>query len=481
MDVQYDPPMRNPDFEVDWEPDDPENPRNWSIWYRSFIVGAVSFSTTCVILYSTSYTSGVPGIQKEFGIESRTMVLLGLTTYLLGLAAGCLILAPLSEMYGRRLIYLVTTALFAVLMIPVALAPNLAAVLVSRVFSGFFGSATIASAPGTVNDVVSEKHRALAFSLWSLGAMNGPVLGPIIGGFVYQYLGWRWTNWVVLVCAGVSLVALAFSKETYAPAILRAKTQKKQKETEDLRWWSRHDTSHNGWKLLRMNLARPFSMAVFEPICLFWNLYVGVVYAVLFLCFVGYPIVFEEERGWSPGLAGLGYCGIGVGVVLAVLAEPLMRTLINLHPRDPLTGQISPEASVSPVCIGSILIPIGEIWFSWTARPSIHWIWPILAGVPFGLGNGLVFIYATNYLAGSYTIYAASALAGNSMVRYIFGGVLPLAGSQMYHRRGSEYSGTMLALLEIALIPIPLVFYRYGWKIRQRSPIISRRERDRLM
>ena len=83
----------------------------------------------------------------------------------------------MSEMYGRRPIYILTSTLFTLLILPVALAPNYAAVLASRVFIGFFGSATIVSAPGTVSDIISSKHRALAFSLWSLGAMNGPVLG----------------------------------------------------------------------------------------------------------------------------------------------------------------------------------------------------------------------------------------------------------------------------------------------------------------
>lgn len=189
-------PSSDPAFEIDWGLNDPENPKNWPVWYRGFIVGTVSFSTTCVlvlpslacvmnrantslcsVLYSTSYTSGVPGVQKSFNISDRTVTLLGLTTYLLGLALGCLVLAPMSEMYGRRPIYLFTSALFTLLILPVALAPNFAAVLASRAFCGFFGSPTIVSAPGTVSDIISSKHRALAFSLWSLGAMNGPVLG----------------------------------------------------------------------------------------------------------------------------------------------------------------------------------------------------------------------------------------------------------------------------------------------------------------
>ena len=99
-------------------------------------------------------------------------------------------------------------------------------------------------------------------------------------------------------------------------------------------------------------------------------------------------------------------------------------------------------------------------------------MFPILAGLPFGIGNGLVFIYSTNSIAGSYTVYAASALAGNSIVRYGLAGILPLAGFKMYSTLGANWAGTMLALIEVILIPIPFIFYKYGHKIRVRSPLI---------
>ncbi|KAJ5557255.1 hypothetical protein N7494_001170 [Penicillium frequentans] len=432
--------QRDPQFEVTWEDGDPENPRNWSVWYRSFIVAAMSFSTTIVVIYTTMYTSGIAGIQQTFDISSDIVVLLGLTTNLFGLAIGSVILSSLSEIYGRRLIYLVSVTLFALMILPVALAKNIEAVLISRFFGGFFGGAWIASAPGSVTDVTDDKYRALAISCWSLGTMNGPVL----------------------------------VKETYAPALLRQRTRRIQKETDDERWWCRYDHEETGFQIVKTNMIRPLRMAVLEPICVFWNLYVGVVYAVLFLCFVAYPIVFEELRGWSPGLAGLSYCGIGAGTAIAVSLEPLIRRIISMHPKNPVTGRPAPEAAVFAVCVGSVLIPIGEFWFAWTARPPVHWICPILAGLPFGLGNGLVFIYATNYLAGSYTVYAASSLAGNSIVRYGLAGVLPLAGNRMYHAMGAEWAGTMLALIEVVLIPIPFIFYRYGNRIRMRSPMIMK-------
>jgi hypothetical protein len=134
---------------------------------------------------------------------------------------------------------------------------------------------------------------------------------------------------------------------------------------------------------------------------------------------------------------------------------------------------------VSIVCIAAVCVPIGEMIFAWTCTPNVHWIAPILAGIPFGFGNCGVFIYASNYLVHSYGIYAASALAGNGVFRSLLGGTLPLAGPAMYSALGPHWAGTLLSLLEFACIPIPVVFYRYGHKIRMRSTLIRQMQEDK--
>jgi MFS family permease len=93
-----------------------------------------------------------------------------------------------------------------------------------------------------------------------------PVIGPLIGGFVFQYMGWRWTNWVVMIGAGVGILMLIIIPETYAPAILRAKAAKKRKDTGDDRWYSRYDDKKKFWPMMKENLVRPLSMSVKEPI-----------------------------------------------------------------------------------------------------------------------------------------------------------------------------------------------------------------------
>lgn len=129
------------------------------------------------VIYTTMYTSGVAGIQLEFNISSEIVVVLGLTTNLFGLAVGSVVLSSLSEIYGRRPIFLISVLLFGILILPVALARNIETILISRFFGGFFGGNMIASAPGSVTDVTDDRYRALALSCWSLGTMNGPVLG----------------------------------------------------------------------------------------------------------------------------------------------------------------------------------------------------------------------------------------------------------------------------------------------------------------
>ncbi|KAL4911583.1 hypothetical protein BDW74DRAFT_165005 [Aspergillus multicolor] len=470
----------DPNYEVDFEDEnDQANPKNWSLKYKGMAIAMLSYNTLLIVLHSTSYTSGISQIGEEFG-ASTTIVTLGLTFYLIGLAIGSMFMAPLSEVYGRKPVSIACLGIFTVLIIPCALAKSIEALIIVRFIGALFGSVMISTAPGMVADLVTDEQRALAISVWSIGPINGPVLGPIIGGFVTQYLGWRWMNWIALILSGVAFGFACLMKETYSPIILQRKAAQRRKETDDDRWWSRYDQKASLAEMLKVNLSRPFVMAVVEPICIFWNIYIAIVYGILYLCFTAYPIVFRQIRDWSLGLSGLAFCGIGVGCMIMITCEPLIRRMINSHKRDPETGKVTPEAMVSIVCISAILIPTGELWFAWTCSPaSIPWIVPILAGVFFGCGNAGVFIYASNYLTDSYGVYAASALAGNSVMRSILGGVMPLAGTYLYDALGPNWAGTLLGLLEVAIIPIPFVFYKYGHRIRMKSALISRMQEDK--
>lgn len=167
----------DPSFEVDFEVGSPEDPRNWPAWYKGIVVFAIAFSTLGVVVYSTSYTATFEPLKLDLGVTSNTIPTLGVTTYLFGLAIGSLVLAPISETYGRRPVYVIALFCFSILVIPCALAKNMTTIIVVRLLGAIAGSATIANAPGTIGDIVSDEYRALVFSVWSIGPMNGPVIG----------------------------------------------------------------------------------------------------------------------------------------------------------------------------------------------------------------------------------------------------------------------------------------------------------------
>ena len=125
---------------------------------------------------------------------------------------------------------------------------------------------------------------------------------------------------------------------------------------------------------------------------------ISLLYGILYLCFVAYPIVFAQNRGWGPGISGLAFIGIGIGTMIGICGEPFWRKLINMHPKDPSTGKAPPEATARVMIIGGILAPIGQLGFSWTCLPkTIHWAIPIAFGIPFGCGNALSFIYGVRH------------------------------------------------------------------------------------
>ncbi len=128
----------------DWtSPDDPENPMNWLRWkkvYHTIIPGLFAFIVTFA---SSVYTPGYPEVMIRFHVSS-TVALLGLSLYVLGLAFGPVLAAPISETFGRRVVYLTSLPLAALFSLGAGLSQNFASLIICRFWAGFFGSPVLA-------------------------------------------------------------------------------------------------------------------------------------------------------------------------------------------------------------------------------------------------------------------------------------------------------------------------------------------------
>ena len=257
--------------------------------------------------------------------------------------------------------------------------------------------------------------------------------------------------------------------ETYAPVLLRKRARKLSKLTGDV-YVSKTDIQQGPKtfsRVLGTALSRPWKLLFLEPIVLLLSIYLAIIYGTLYMLFAAYPIVYQEHRGWSAGIGGLPFLGVAVGMLFAVLFciwDDRRYVKVN----DKYKGFAPPEERLPVAMVGAIAIPIGLFWFAWTDSPSIHYMVSICAAIPFGFGMVALFLAVMNYLIDAYTIYAASVLAANAVIRSIFGAVFPLFTTQMYETLGIHWAASIPAFLALACVPFPFLFYKYGSAIRTR-------------
>lgn len=157
-------------------------------------------------LSSSAFAPGVPLVLAEFNNYSSILATFVVSIFILGFATGPLLIAPLSEMYGRLKIYHCCNVLFVVFTIACAVASSFEQLLAFRFLAGFAGVATVTCGSGSIADMIPREQRGVAISVWSSGPLFGPIVGPVIGGFLVEAKGWRWAFWLVaiLVCLSTS-------------------------------------------------------------------------------------------------------------------------------------------------------------------------------------------------------------------------------------------------------------------------------------
>ena len=123
--------------------------------------------------------------------------------------------------------------------------------------------------------------------------------------------------------------------------------------------------------------------------------------------------------------------------------------------------------------LGSLLLPPGLFLWAWTSPPHIT-PWPqIIAGVPMGMGILLIMVNGLNYIVDVYKVNSNSAIAANTMVRSLMGAGLSFAAERMYTVLGVRWATTLLGCVAVALGVGPVLFWRFGAKVRGWSRFVE--------
>ena len=150
------------------------------------------------------FAPGVPEVLSDFHSTDALLGSFVVSIYILGYAVGPVIIAPLSEMYGRLWLYHSTNILFVAFTIACALSSNLNMLIGFRFLAGCAGSTVLTIGGGSIADLFKQEERGSATAIWSIGPLLGPVIGPVCGGFLSQAKGWRWVFWVITMAVCIS-------------------------------------------------------------------------------------------------------------------------------------------------------------------------------------------------------------------------------------------------------------------------------------
>ncbi|KAF2218277.1 major facilitator superfamily domain-containing protein [Elsinoe ampelina] len=458
---------------------DPTNPHNWSYLNRIGITSMIASIGFVVGVASSIDSMALTQAAEEFGV-SEVVESLATGLYLVGFGCGALFAGPISETVGRNPVYIVTLTLYMIFIMASALAPNIGAQLAFRFLAGFFGSTPLTCAGGSISDIWDPFERVYAFPVFANAAFLGPVLGPVMGGYIAQGSSqlpapqWRWVEWITLIISGLVLtLVILFAPETFSPILLKWKASHLRDIAGDDRYRAEVEVRQEHFLTrLRRALYRPFLLTATEPIILLIALYLTVIYIVLFTFLDGFTYIFQDIHGTSQGVTGLCFVGIAVGLFGATALVPLVghQAKVNLRAVQEQGGtHLPPEFRLRFAMYGSPAIPISILWMGWTSYEDISIRSPLAASAFFGFGILCVFISSYQYIIDSYEIYAASALASVTLIRYVVAGGMTVVGISFYHNLGVHYTLTILGCISCICVPVPYVFHKYGRAIRQRS------------
>jgi multidrug resistance protein len=448
--------------------DDPQNPMTFSSSKKWFLAINMSLMTLAVAFVSTAYTSSISQIAHQFDCSTQ-IATLGVALFVLGFALGPLLWGPLSEIYGRQPVFIATYTLLTAMIVGGAYAKSISMLVIFRLLAGIFGGSSLTNGGGVIADLFPASQRSLGMSLFVCGPFLGPTIGPVVGGFVDETSGWRWVEKVMAIFVGVLLIfGVLTIPETYSPVILgrRARTLEKCAGVRYISMVEAREGKVEPAVALKRAFGRPWIFLFREPIVLLLSVYMAIIYGTLFMFFSAFPIVYQQVRGWSQGVGGLAFSGIAAGIILGLLYNILDNRRYNRVQRQN-RGIAPPEARLPPAMVASVCLPVGMLTFAWTNYPTIHWSIGIICTSLFGFGMMLAFMALMNYLIDAYTIYAATVLAANTVLRSLFGAIFPMFTKSMYDRLGIHWASSIPGFLSLACLPVPFLFYRHGDKIRK--------------
>ncbi|KAK0789817.1 hypothetical protein LTR91_013261 [Friedmanniomyces endolithicus] len=450
------------------------HPRNWSLLRKSYDAGLICFLEFWMTLVSNTGSATSEAARDELGISREMGVFCFVTVYMLGQALGGLVLPPMAESFGGRTIYVVTTLLFGVCCLIIALVPTLPAIVACRALSGVLSAMPAVVAAGSLENMFDARGRIYLIHLWISGAVLGLALAPPFATYISaSSLRWPAVYAIAAIVTFACTLLCLLMEESRPSQVLHQQVRKVSKQAGFDQLSADGATLPTISEFVRTSLWQPIHLFT-EPIVGAVSIMAATVYGIIYLFSEALPTIYVDDFGLGAQPAALVFLAIALGIPLTFL--PRIYDIRIANRVQKLGRQMEPEDKLLGFYIAAPVLAVSLWWFASTVPPLIPTISPWVSVASLALiGFGVVEFdnVLSGYLTDSYTSYAASANAPMAFLRAILSGVFPLIGRRMFSKMGNNNALFLLAALATCFCGVAVWFAFQGKQLRQRSLFAS--------
>ncbi|MCJ1308225.1 hypothetical protein MMC25_001878 [Agyrium rufum] len=457
------------------------------------------------------YFPALNTLSRELHVSSE-LINLTLTSYMIFQGLAPAMYGDLADIAGRRPAYIVGFMVYIAANIGLATQNSYAALFVLRCLQSSGSSGTIALGTGVVADIASSSERGKYMGLVLAGNMIGPSIGPVIGGLLAQFLGWRSIFWFLTIMAGVFMVPFIITfpetgrnvvgngsipPQGWNMSLLNyLESRKAQKVTDELgRTVSREEQRKKQAKLAgrrKLRFPNPLNTlyVVLEKdvgMLLFYN---SIVYVAVYDVISTIPVLFQETYGFNDLQIGLSFIPFGVG---SCIAPFLCGRLMDMNYKrvakaagikvdkkrgEDMKGFPIEKARLQVVWPLLLIGNTGVLAYGWAMNQNAPLAAPLVLTFIIGLALTGAFNVLSTMLIDFYPLSPATATAANNLVRCLMGAGGTAIIIQMINAMGRGPCFTFIAGVVYVLSPMLVVLEKYGPKWREERRVRVEKETE---
>ncbi|KAH7383975.1 major facilitator superfamily domain-containing protein [Pyrenochaeta sp. MPI-SDFR-AT-0127] len=452
-----------------------ENPEHYARKTKWFLTFIVAFCAMAAPMGSAIVMPVLQDISVAFSAD-HTITNMSVAVYMLSMSIFPLWWSSFSERLGRRTIYITSFILFVLFAILSAVSTNIAMLIVVRTLSGGAAASVQAVGAGSIADMWETKERGKAMGIFYLGPLCGPLFAPIFGGALGAGLGWRSTQWFLVIYGGATLIFIIFAlPETLhrqgnvnASPVSRPEDVEQQDadrpQDEELRQTTTRASTIQKTKSAlshaRQIFLDPLTIVTwlrFPPVLL-TVYYASITFGCLYVLNISIQSTFSHAPyDFSTLIVGLLYIPGSTGYLLASVfggrwIDSIMHREARKAGRYDDRGKLvfRPEDRMREnAWLAAILWPSALIVYGWTAKFGVHWFVPMIANFFFGIGSMLIFALISTMLTEFMPHRAASAIALNNFMRNIFSFTGAMVAEPLLNKIGNGWLMTILGIWSV--------------------------------